>query len=299
MKVIVSGSSGLIGTALVAQLRGAGHSVTRLVRNSRPTSVSERVVPWSPDAGTIEAAQLEGHEAVVNLAGESLIGVWTSGKKAAIRESRVRGTTLLARTIADLKDPPRVFVSASAVGYYGDRPGAERLDEDASKGSGFLSDVVEEWEGAAHLADATARVVTTRFGLVLSPKGGALAVMLPIFRAGLGGRVGSGDQTWSWVALDDVIGSMLHVLTNDSLRGAVNFAAPNAVTNREFTETLGQVLHRPTVMVAPAFAIRLVTGDMGKEMLLAGANVIPSRLLETGYHFKFPVLEPALKALLA
>src|SRR5688572_26666557 len=155
MRVIVSGSSGLIGTALVAQLRGAGHSVTRLVRNSRPTSASERVVPWSPDRGTIEAALLEGHDAIVNLAGESLIGVWTAGKKAAIRESRVRGTTLLARTIAGLKDPPRVFVSASAIGYYGDRPALERLDENASKGSGFLSDVVTEWEGAAHLADAT------------------------------------------------------------------------------------------------------------------------------------------------
>lgn len=299
MKVIVSGSSGLIGTALVAQLRSAGHSVTRLVRNSRPASASERVVPWSPDRGTIEAALLEGHDAIVNLAGESLIGVWTSGKKAAIRESRVRGTTLLARTIAGLKQPPRAFVSASAIGYYGDRSASERLDEDAGKGSGFLSDVVAEWEGAAHLADGTARVVTTRFGLVLSPKGGALAAMLPIFRLGLGGRVGSGDQVWSWVALDDVVGSLLHVLTNDVLRGAVNFTAPNPVTNREFTEVLGQVLHRPTVTVAPAFAIRLVTGDMGKEMLLAGGNVVPSRLLETDYRFKFPLLEPALKALLS
>jgi uncharacterized protein len=299
MKVIVSGSSGLIGTALVAQLRAAGHSVTRLVRSARPPSASERVVPWSPERGTIEAALLEGHDAVVNLAGESLIGVWSSGKKAAIRESRVRGTTLLARTIAGLKQPPRVFVSASAIGFYGDRPATEQLDENASKGSGFLSDVVAEWEGAAHLANGTARVVTTRFGLVLSPKGGALAAMLPIFRLGLGGRVGSGDQVWSWVALDDVVGSLLHVLTNDLIRGAVNFTAPNAVTNREFTEVLGHVLHRPTAMVAPAFAIRLVTGDMGKEMLLAGGNVVPSRLLEAGYHFKFPLLEPALKALLS
>src|SRR5687767_4691848 len=167
MRVIVSGSSGLIGTALVAQLRGAGHSVTRLVRNARQPSASERVVPWSPDRGTIDAALLEGHDAVVNLAGESLIGIWTSAKKAAIRESRVRGTTLLARTIAGLKQPPRVFVSASAIGFYGDRPAAEVLDEDASKGSGFLSAVVAEWEGAAHLADGTARVVTTRFGLGL------------------------------------------------------------------------------------------------------------------------------------
>ena len=143
------------------------------------------------------------------------------------------------------------------------------------------------------------RAWSTRFGLVLSPKGGALAAMLPIFRLGLGGRVGSGDQVWSWVALDDVVGSLLHVLTNDLIRGAVNFTAPNAVTNREFTEVLGHVLHRPTAMVAPAFAIRLVTGDMGKEMLLAGGNVVPSRLLEAGYHFKFPLLEPALKALLS
>jgi uncharacterized protein (TIGR01777 family) len=298
MRVIVSGSSGLIGTALVAQLRSAGHSVTRLVRNGRRASAAERVVLWSPDRGTIEAEMLEGHDAVVNLAGESLLALWTPTKKAAIRESRVRGTTLLARTIAGLQQPPRVFVSASASGYYGIRPGREPLDESASRGSGFLADVVSEWEAAAQAAGTVARVVTTRFGLVLSPKGGTLATMLLPFRLGLGGRVGTGEQTWSWITLDDVVHGLLHVLNADQLTGAVNFAAPNAVSNREFTEILGRVLHRPTVMVAPAFVIRML-GDMGKEMLLNDATVVPSKLLQSGYRFKFPLLEPGLKALLA
>jgi hypothetical protein len=298
MRIIVSGSSGLVGSALVAELRSIGHSVTRLVRNGRAASPAERFVSWNPGRGTIDAAALEGHDAVVNLAGESLIGVWTEAKKAAIRESRVGGTSLLARAVTGLRQAPRVFVSASAIGYYGDRPANEPLDEKASRGAGFLSDVVTEWEAASHLADSAARVVNTRFGLILSPRGGALATMLPLFRAGLGGKVGSGEQIWSWIALADVVRGIVHVIENERATGPVNFTAPNPVSNHEFTETLGRVLHRPTVFTAPAFAVRLVMRDMGEEMLLSGANVVPSRLLQTGYRFKFPELAAALKSLL-
>ncbi len=297
MRIIVSGSSGLVGSALVAELRAAGHSVTRLVRTSRAPSPTERLVSWNPQGGTIDAAALEAHDAIVNLAGESLVGVWTRAKKAAIRESRVRGTTLLARTVSGLREPPRVFVSASAIGYYGDRPPGETLDESASRGTGFLSDIVTEWEAASHLADATARVVNTRFGLVLSPKGGALAAMLPVFRAGLGGKVGAGEQIWSWIALADVVRGIMHVLMNEQSVGPFNFTSPNPVSNQVFTETLGRILRRPTVFSAPAFAVRLVLRDMGKEMLLAGACVTPRKLLESGYAFKFPSLEAALKPL--
>jgi uncharacterized protein len=296
MRIAVSGTHGLIGRALVTELRAAGHSITRLVRNGGPQTATERVIVWNPERGVIDAAALEGHDAVVHLAGESLIGLWTQKKKASIRESRVRGTTLLARTIGSLSKPPRVFSCASAVGYYGDRPPEEGLDESASKGDGFLSDVVAEWEAAAQLAAGTTRVVNTRFGLVLSSKGGALAVMLPIFRLGIGGKVGTGRQIWSWISLDDVVRAIQHVLITDQLTGPVNFAAPQPVTNEVFTKALGQVLHRPTIFSAPGFAVRLVAQEMGEEMLLSGGRAIPKKLTESGFTFKHSELAAALKA---
>lgn len=299
MRIAVTGSTGLISSALVGELRSAGHSVSRLVRSSKTESLTERLISWNPERGVLDATALEGHDAVVHLAGEPIFGRWTATRKARIRDSRVRGTALLARTIAGLQRPPTVLVSASAIGFYGNRPPREPLDETATKGSGFLADVVAAWEEAARPAStAGIRVVNTRFGLVLSPKGGALAVMLPIFRAGLGGKLGRGDQMWSWIALDDVVGGIRHVIARDELRGPVNFTTSNAVTNAVFTRTLGTVLGRPTLFTAPAFGIKLVMGEMAEEMLLSGAWVVPRKLLDSGYKYRQSELEPALHDLL-
>jgi len=298
MRIAVSGSTGLIGSALVSELRNAGHTVTRLVR-SPVKSETERLVSWNPERGAVDAAALEGHDAVVHLAGEPIFGVWTSARKARIRDSRVRGTTLLARTLAGLTRPPEVLVSASAVGYYGDRPVDELLDEGAAKGDGFLADVSAAWEEATRPAqNAGIRVVNSRFGLVLSPKGGALHTMLPVFRAGLGGRVGNGRQIWSWISIDDVTGGLAHVIATPAVNGPVNFVAPQSVDNAEFTQTLGTVLGRPTIMAVPAFAARLVLGGMADELLLGGARVVPRKLLGSGYQFRHRALDSALRALL-
>ncbi|MCA1737295.1 MAG: TIGR01777 family oxidoreductase, partial [Actinobacteria bacterium] len=241
MDVLVSGSSGLIGSALVSALGNEGHRVLRLTRSGED---SEDAVRWDPSAGTIDAVLLEGIDAVVHLAGESIAeGRWTVAKKARIRDSRVQGTRLLAETIAGLPAPPSVMVSASAVGYYGDRRN-ELLREDRESGSDFLAEVCREWEAAAHPArEAGIRVVHPRIGVVLSTEGGALARTLPIFKLGGGGRIGSGRQYWSWIALDDVIGAIIHALTTDSLDGPANVGSPNPLTNMEYTKTLGQVLN--------------------------------------------------------
>jgi uncharacterized protein (TIGR01777 family) len=300
MRVAVSGSTGLIGSALVAHLHTLGYSVSRLVRKRKPRSMTDRVIFWDPESAFIDVAALEGHDAVVHLAGEPLMGLWTPNKKHALRASRVSGTALLARTITTLNNPPRTFVCASAIGYYGDRSPDESLDERAPKGHGFLSDLVAQWEEAAQTAHAAGtRVANTRFGLVLSPRGGALAAMLPIFKAGLGGRLGSGRQIWSWIALPDVVRAIVHAIYHQGLHGPINFAAPGAVSNREFTDTLGHVLHRPTVMAVPAFLMRMVLREMADEMLLSGVHVVPRKLLDSGYRFTFVQLEPALRALLA
>lgn len=298
MRIAVTGSSGLIGSALVGELRSAGHSVSRVVRNNRTESPTERLISWNPERGVLDATALEGHDAVVHLAGEPIFGRWTQARKARIRDSRVRGTALLARTIAGLQRPPSVLVSASAIGFYGNRPANEALEETAEKGSGFLANVVAAWEEAAQPANtAGTRVVNPRFGLVLSPKGGALAVMLPIFRAGFGGRLGRGDQMWSWITLNDVIGGIRHIMARSELRGPVNFTTTAAVTNAVFTRTLGRILRRPTVFTAPAFGIKLVMGEMAEEMLLSGSRVIPRKLLDSGYKYRQSELESALRGL--
>jgi hypothetical protein len=253
---------------------------------------------WDPAAGQIDRSGLEGVDAVVNLAGESIAAVWTSSRKRRIRESRVRGTSLLATTLAGLSRKPKVLVSASAVGYYGNRPPSEPVDETASRGTGFLADVVAAWEAAAvPAAQAGIRVVHPRFGLVLAKGGGALKFALPAFYAGLGGRLGSGKQIWSWVALDDVVGSILHVIDHP-LSGAVNVAAPNPVSNAEFTRVLADVMRRPAVIPVPAAILRL-GGGMVEELILAGARIIPRKLLESGYQFRYSELRPALQAVLA
>jgi uncharacterized protein (TIGR01777 family) len=299
MRFAVTGSTGLIGSALVSELRSAGHSVSRLVRQGRYESPTERLISWNPERGVIDAAALESHDAVVHLAGEPIFGLWTQRRKARIRESRVRGTALLARTIAGLQKPPAALICASAMGYYGNRPANEALDESSAKGHGFLSDVVAAWEEAAQPAVAAGtRVVNTRFSLVLTPKGGSLMAMLPLFRAGLAGKLGSGEQVWSWITLTDVIGGIRHALATTELRGPVNFATPHPVTNAEFTRVLGRVLNRPTFMAAPAFALKLALGEMAEELLLSGSRVVPRKLVESAYPFRHPELEVALQHLL-
>jgi uncharacterized protein (TIGR01777 family) len=296
MNVLVSGSTGLVGSALVPFLTAGGHQVTPLVRS---TASDGKSVRWDPSAGTIDAAGLEGFDAVVHLAGENVASRrWNAEQKARIRDSRVKGTRLLCEALAKLDRSPRVLVCASAVGFYGDR-GDEVLTEESQPGMGFLSDVCREWEDAARPAiDKGIRVVHLRYGVILSPKGGALAKMLTPFRMGVGGVVGSGKQYMPWVSLDDAIGATHHALMDESLRGPVNVVAPHPATNLEFTKTLGRVLWRPTIFPMPAFAARLAFGEMADALLLASTRVEPRRLLAAGYAFRYPQLEDALRFLL-
>lgn len=297
MRVAVSGSGGLIGAEVVSAFSAAGIEVVRLVR--RDPAPGEKAVRWDPGKGISDPAGLSGLDAMVHLAGENIAaGRWNAARKAAIRESRVEGTRLLCDALAALPEPPKTLVCASAIGYYGDR-GADLLTEESPAGTGFLPDVCREWEAAtAPAAKKGIRVVTLRFGVVLTPKGGALSRMLPPFRMGIGGVLGSGKQYVSWIAIDDLSGIVLHVLSNGDLRGPVNAVAPRPVTNREFTEALGRVLSRPTLFPVPAFALRLAVGEMADALLLASARVVPRRLEETGYRFRFPELSGALRHLL-
>ena len=296
MNVLISGATGLIGTALTRELEAGGHKVTRLTRSPRR---SPGDVGWEPEAGRIDG-DLTGTDAVVHLAGESIAeGRWTREKKRRIIESRRKGTRLLAESIAALPTAPSVMVSTSADGYYGDR-GVELLTEESGPGAGFLAEVCREWEAAAEPArEAGIRVVHPRTGIVLSQKGGALGRMLPIFKLGLGGKVGSGRQYWAWVSLEDVVGAFVHALTNEGVSGPVNVCSPNPLTNAEFTETLGRVLNRPTFFVVPAPAARIALGGVADELLLASKRMVPARLQETGYGFRHPDLEGALRHLLA
>ena len=294
MDVLISGTTGLIGSALIPELEAKGHTVRRLTRTPR----SEGDIRWDLDAGTIEG-DLSGTEAVVHLAGESIAeGRWTEEKKRRILESRRKGTRLLAEMIVALSEPPSVMVSVSAIGYYGDR-GNELLTEESESGDLFLSEVCRKWEAAAEPArEAGIRVVHPRFGIVLSTEGGALGATLPIFKLGGGGKIGSGRQYWSWVSFDDVIGAILHSIENEALSGPVNVVAPDPPTNAEYTKVLGHVLGRPTFFAVPAPAARVALGGMADELLLASARVEPVRLQETGYSFRHPDLEETLRYLL-
>lgn len=296
MNILVSGSSGFIGSAVVAALGASGHRVVRLVR---PQSKADGpVVRWDPDAGTIDRAGLEGIEAVIHLAGASIAQRWTPEHKTRIRESRVRGTRLLSEALAERARPPGVLICASAIGYYGDR-GDQWLTEESPPGTGFLADVCQQWEAAAEPARRRGiRVVNLRIGIVLGRQGGALARMLLPFRLGLGGTIGCGRQYWSWIALDDLATVFLHALVTGSLNGPVNAVSTMPVTNREFTRTLGRVLARPTIFPLPAPVARLLLGEMADALLLASARVRPVRLLETGFQFRYPDLESALRHLL-
>lgn len=297
MKILISGSHGLVGTALIKSWEGAGHEIFRLVRHA-PNSPAE--VEWSPDRYSIALARIEGFEAVVSLAGESIAeGRWTDDKKRKIRESRINGTKLLGDALANLEAPPNTFICASAIGYYGNR-GDEILTETSAPGNDFLADVCVQWEQATALAmEKGIRVVNSRFGVILDKDGGALKKMLPPFRMGIGGKIGSGKQWMSWIALDDVVGGINFALNNDSLRGPVNFIAPNPVTNAEFTRTLGRALSRPTLFPIPAFGIKLLFGEMGEALLLASQRVKPERLQVGEYQFQYPELDGALKHILA
>jgi uncharacterized protein (TIGR01777 family) len=297
MNILVSGSTGLVGSALVPFLTAKGHRVTRLVR-ARPEPGKAEVY-WDPAAGRIDAASIEGLDAVVHLSGESIAsGRWTAEKKARIRDSRTKGTRLLSESLAGLAKPPKVFACASAVGYYGNR-GEELLKESSPPGSDFVAKVCRAWEASTEPARGKGiRVVNLRIGIVLSAAGGALAKMLPPFRMGVGGKIGDGKQYMSWIAMDDLVEIISHALKSDALAGPVNAVTPNPVTNAEFTRTLGRVLRRPIIFPMPAFAVRLAFGEMADALLLASQRVEPAKLLKTGYAFRYPELELALRHLL-
>lgn len=297
MRLLLSGSHGLVGKALITRLEADSHEIFRLVRHA-PSSESE--IEWSPDRYSIALARLEGFDAVIHLAGESIAeGRWNEEKKKRIRQSRVKGTKLLADAMANLSRPPKTLISASAVGYYGNR-GDEPLTETSAPGNDFLSEVCVEWEKATDLAaEKGIRVVNTRFGIILSPDGGALAKMLTPFRMGVGGKIGSGKQWMSWIALEDVVEGLMYALTNESLRGPVNFVAPNPVTNAEFTKTMGRLLSRPTLFPIPAFAARIAFGEMADALLLSSQRVAPMRLKEADYRFSYSELKQALSHVLA
>jgi uncharacterized protein (TIGR01777 family) len=297
MKIVVSGSTGLIGSALTKALRRREHDVVPLVR--RRVSPGEQALAWDPERGSVDRAGLEGADAVIHLAGENVFGRWSPAKKQRIHDSRVKGTRLLSDALSGLHHPPATLLAASAIGYYGDR-GDEALTEASPPGGDFLATVSREWEAATAAATrAGIRVVNMRNGVVLTKTGGALAKMLPAFRLGLGGPIGSGNQYVSWIVLDDIVKAMLYLLENQSLVGAVNMTAPTPVTNREFAKALGKVLGRPAVVTAPAFALRMAFGTEGATMLQSGQRVLPARLVASGFDFSFIQVEPALRHLLA
>ncbi len=290
MKILISGSTGLLGSALTEYLHHHGYQAVRMIRGAGDHA--DTVVPWDPAAGYIDTQHLAGMDAVVHLAGENIAsGRWTLQKKHRIRESRVLGTRLLSEALAGLEHKPQVLISASAVGYYG--------EQDSPAGDDFLATVCQAWEEATLPAkEAGIRVIHARFGMILSPHGGALGRMLLPFRLGLGGPLGNGNQYISWIALPDVLGAILHMLHHRELQGPVNVVTPHAVTNREFTKTLGHVLNRPAIAPVPPFALRLIFGEMADALLLSSIRVRPVRLLETEYVFQYPQLEEALVHLL-
>ncbi len=296
MRIAITGASGFVGRTLARELAAAGHTVVPLVRAADPAPGACR---WDPATGELDVRALGAPDAVVHLAGENVAGGrWSAARKQRIRASRGPATAALGAALLRLATPPGVLVSASAIGIYGDR-GDEELDESSPAGRGFLGDVAREWEAATHpLRDAGVRVVNLRIGMVLEPSGGALAKMLPPFRLGLGGPLGSGMQWMSWITRSDLVAAIGLLLTNASLSGPVLAVAPNPVTNREFTQALGRVLRRPTFLPAPAFALRLLLGEMADALLLSSQRCLPRRLLGAGFRFADPQLEPALRRLL-
>ncbi len=293
-RILVSGVSGPIGAALLPSLRTSGCSVVRLVRG---TASSEDQIPWDPSV-PIAPQTVSGFDAVIHLAGEGIFGRWTAAKKSKIRDSRVVGTFNLASALAQAEDKPKVFVCGSAIGYYGNR-GDETLREESAPGTGFLAEVCQDWEEATTPAvQADIRTAHVRIGIVLSPKGGALGAMLPPFKVGLGGRTGNGQQWMSWIDVRDMVGAIHHILKNDLIQGPVNLVAPKPVRNTEFATTLASALSCPAILPLPAFAVKLAFGEMGEELLLGSQKVEASKLISSGYPFRFRELRASLKAIL-
>ncbi len=294
MRILFAGSTGLIGKALVPYLKAIGHEVIALTRHKE-----EEAIYWDPENGEINPSELEDFEGVINFAGDNIAGRWSEAKKSKILESRVKTTRLLADTLAHLVNPPKVWINASAVGFYGSQ-GDKVLAEENGAGTGFLPKVCQAWEAATEAAVKRGiRVVHARFGVVLSVKGGMLGRLLMPFKLGLGGKVGDGKQYMSWIEIDDLLGIIRHILLHEELSGPVNVVAPHAATNGEFTEVLGRLLHRPTLFAMPAPVAKLVFGkEMAEEMLLSSTRVYPKKLLESEYVFQYPTIEGALKHLI-
>jgi len=295
-RVLVSGSSGLVGSALIPTLKTAGARVARLARATTVQGASdEERIPWDA-AESISPDSVSGFDAVIHLAGESIVGRWNEAKKSRLRQSRIPTTANLAQALARAKDKPEVFLSASAIGYYGNR-GDEILTEESSRGSGFAADLARDWElASSRAADAGIRTVQMRIGIVMGTAGGALPKMLPAFKMGVGGRLGNGSQWMSWIDLHDVVGAIHHMLRMDLLHGPVNVVAPKPVTNAEFSKTLGSVLSRPAIFPMPAFMARLAFGEMADELLLASLRIEPAKLISSGYPFRYPTLRASFES---
>ncbi|WP_417377579.1 TIGR01777 family oxidoreductase [Gimesia sp.] len=299
MKLLISGSSGLVGSHLCQKLDSdSTYETVRLVRKQSSEKQGATVV-WNPSSDSLDLGLFAGVDAVIHLGGVNIANKrWSPEIKQKIYNSRVQSTSLLANSMAQLEQPPSIFICASAIGFYGDR-GDERLDENSPHGRGFLADVCAGWEAATQPArDAGIRVINTRFGMILDKQGGALAQMLTPFKFGVGGKLGSGSQYWSWIALPDVVNAILFCLQHSEIHGPVNFVAPDEVTNLEFTKTLGKVLSRPTCLPVPAWAIKTIFGEMGQELMLCSARVTPQKLQTAGYEFTYPKLEDAFRGLL-
>jgi uncharacterized protein (TIGR01777 family) len=293
MKILITGATGFLGRPLVERLLAGGHEVTRIVRSTNHPGII-----WDPDNRKIDASRLEGHDAVIHLAGESIQGRWTKEKKREILQSRTENTSFLVEVLSHLKQKPKIFVSASAIGYYGHRD-TEQLSEEALPGRGFLADVTKQWEAASKsLEKEGMRVSCIRTGLVLHPSGGALGKLLLPFKLGLGGPIGNGKQWWSWIERDDLLRIYEFALTNDAAHGPINAVAPNPVINKVFARTLGKVLSRPAIIPLPAFVVKLILGEMGKELLLSSQHVRAKKLEELQFSYNFTELSPALKHLL-
>lgn len=296
-RILVSGASGMLGSALVPTLKAGGAQVARLSRPGASSRNGEQSIPWDP-ARAISPEAVSGFDAVIHLAGESIVGRWTPAKKARIRDSRIPATTHLAQALAQAKEKPGVFICASAIGYYGNR-GNEVLNEESAAGAGFAADLAREWESATESApQAGIRTVQMRIGVVLGASGGALQKMRPPFKMGIGGRLGDGRQWMSWVDVRDVIGAIHHILKTDLLQGPVNVVAPKPVTNGEFAKILASTLSRPAIFPMPAFAARLAFGQMADELLLASQRVEPAKLISSGYPFRFADLRASLENIL-
>ena len=294
LNVAISGASGLVGTELSALLKSVGHSVVPMTR--KPSGSSQNTIAWDPERGVANPQQLESVDAIVHLAGENIAaGRWTVALKERIRKSRVEGTRALVQSLAGLQIRPKTLVCASAIGFYGDR-GDEILTESSPAGSGFLADVCSAWESEAMAAaNLDMRVVSLRIGVVLSPKGGALAKMLLPFKLGAGGVIGSGKQYWSWIGLNDLVRAIAFCVENENIRGPVNAVSPQALNNYDFTKTVGKVLHRPTIVPLPAFVAKIVLGEMAEALLLSSAHVVPEKLQAHGFQFAQPDLKSCLE----